>query len=323
MRRREFVKTTAVGAAAVVLGAGRAPAADAPAKPAKMPHRTYGKDGPKLSIIGFPGLVLRTLDQEGGNRLVAESIERGVSYFDVAPAYGDSEVKLGPALAPYRKNVFLACKTKMRDRDGAKAEFERSLERLKTDHFDLYQLHVLSDVKKDVDAAFAKGGVMEYVQELRKAGRVRYLGFSAHTEEAALAALDRFGWDSILFPVCFASWLKTGFGQKVVAKAREKGVTVLAIKALCRQRWTGRDPLRQKYRMWYQPVYDRAEAELALRFTLSQGVTAAVPPAHDEMHRLAMDLAPTVRPITDAETAKLKELAQTLNPLFPERPPTA
>ena len=120
-----------------------------------MPTRTYGKDGPKLSIIGFPGLMMRRVDQEQSNRLVAESIEHGVNYFDVAPAYGDAEVKLGPALATYRKKVFLACKTKLRDRAGAKAEFERSLERLRTDHFDLYQLHDRHDVAKDVDPAFA------------------------------------------------------------------------------------------------------------------------------------------------------------------------
>ncbi|MGB2824096.1 MAG: aldo/keto reductase, partial [Phycisphaerae bacterium] len=296
MRRRDFVKTTALGAAAMVLSAEPTAAAKPAAKSAEMPKRTYGKDGPKLSIIGFPGLVLHRVDQQEGNRLVAEAVERGVNYFDVAPAYGDAEVKLGPALEPYRKKVFLACKTKMRDRDGAKAEFERSCQRLRTDHFDLYQLHCLSSVEKDVDAAFAKGGVMEYLLELRKAGRIRYIGFSAHTEEAAIAALQRFRFDSILFPVSFASWLKTGFGPKVVKKARERGTTVLAIKAMCRQRWPKRDPMQRKYRMWYQPVTDRAEARLALRFTLSQGVTAAVPPSHVEPHKLAIDLAGEIRP---------------------------
>jgi len=320
MKRRDFVKTTAIGAAAVALGA---PAAGAAQKAPAMPKRQYGKDGPKLSVIGFPGLVLRRLDQEQSNRLVAETVERGVNYFDVAPAYGDAEVKMGPALAPYRKKVFLATKTKMRDRAGAKAEFERSLERLRTDHVELYQLHCLMDVEKDVKAAFATDGVMPYLQELRKAGKVRYLGFSAHTEEAALAAMDRFAWDSILFPISFAPWLKAGFGPKVVAKAKAKGITVLAIKGLCRQRWSPGDRERRKWQMWYQPVSDPAEAEMALRWTLSQPVTAAVPPAHVDMHKLALNLVPKIRPITDTEVAKLTALAQTLNPLFPQRPRTA
>jgi aryl-alcohol dehydrogenase-like predicted oxidoreductase len=323
MERRNFLKATALGAATVVLDGGPAQAAKQAAKAPAMPKRTFGKDGPKLSIIGFPGLVLRRVDQQQSDRLVAEAVERGVNYFDVAPAYGDAEIKLGPSLAPYRKEVFLACKTKRRDRDGVKAEFERSLERLRTDHFDLYQLHHLQVADSDMKPAFAKGGAMEYLQEQRKAGRIRYLGFSAHTEEAALAAMERFGFDSVMFPISFASWLKAGFGPKVVRRARELGVTVLAIKALCRQRWTRGDPLQRKYRMWYQPVHDRAEAELALRFTLSQGVTAALPPSHVDVHKLALDLAPTVRPIAAAEVARLKALAQTLNPLFPYRPRSA
>jgi len=322
MKRRDFTKTTAIGTAAVAIGAGRVRAAETPPKAAGMPKRTYGKDGPKLSIIGFPGLVLRRLDQKLSDRLVAEAIEQGVNYFDVAPAYGDAEIKLGPALKPFRKKVFLACKTKMRDGAGAKAELERSLERLRTDHFDLYQLHVLADVKKDVDAAFAKGGAMEYLREQRKAGRIRYLGFSAHTEEAALAAMERFQFDSVMFPISFASWLKAGFGPKVVKKAKARGATVLAIKAFCRQRWPKGDPGRRKYRTWYQPVTDRAEADLALRFTLSRGVMAAIPPSNVEVHKLALSLAPTVRPITDAEVARLKALAQKLDPMFPQRPRT-
>ena len=320
MKRRDFVKTTALGAAAVAIGSGPGRAAQAKAPAAEMPKRTYGKDGPKLSIIGFPGLVLRRVEEQAQcDRLVAEAVERGVNYFDVAPAYGDAEIKLGPALAPYRKKVFLACKTKMRDRDGAKAEFERSLERLKTDHFELYQLHVLADVAKDVDAAFAKGGAMEYLVEQRKAGRIRYLGFSAHTEEAAVAAMERFAFDSVLFPINFGSWLKVGFGPKVVEAARKRGATVLAIKSLCRQRWPEGDPERKKLQMWYKPVLDRTEARLALSFTLSHAA-AAVPPANVDSHKLALDVASEIKPVTDAELAQLKTLSQTLDPQFPHTP---
>jgi len=320
MKRRDFVKTTAFGAAAMALRGAPGQGAETTAGAGDMPLRPYGRDGVKLSIIGFPGLVLRNMEQEKANRLVAESVERGVNYFDVAPAYGDAEVKLGPALEAHRKNVFLACKTMHRDRDGAEADFKRSLERLRTDHFDLYQLHCLKEVAKDVDAAFAKGGVMEFIAEQRKAGRIRYVGFSAHTEEAALAALERFRFDSTLFPVNFGSWMKMKFGPRVVRKAAERGTAVLAMKGLCRNRWTQGDPLRKQFRMWYRPVHDRAEATLALRFTLSQPVVAAVPPANATVHRLALDLVPTVRPITQAETAELRALAETLDPLFPERP---
>ncbi|MBL7223719.1 MAG: aldo/keto reductase [Candidatus Brocadiae bacterium] len=316
MRRREFLRAGATGAAAVALRQRLALAAPKPSNAAVLPQRAY-KDDVKLSIIGFPGLALSKMkDEKEIATLVAESVERGCNYFDVAPRYGDAEVKLGPALAPFRKKVFLACKTALRNRDGAKMEFERSLERLKADRFDLYQLHVLKDVEKDVDAVFAKGGVMDYLLEQKKAGRIRYLGFSAHTEEAALAALERGVFDSILFPVNFGSYMKGKFGPRVVEDAKKRGVAVCAIKTFARQWWPKGDKTRGEWRLWYQPLHDRAEADLSLRFTMAQGAVSAVPAADARIHRLAMDVAGGVKPVGADELATLRALADTLNPVF-------
>jgi len=324
MKRRDFIKASTAGATAVALRESAAPAATtttaAEKKTGEFPKRTFAKNGPELSVITFPGLVLRKLTQEAGNKLVARSVQQGINYYDVAPAYGDAEIKLGPALAPYRKKVFLSCKTKMRDAAGAKMEFERSLKRLQTDHFDLYQLHVLTDVEKDVKAAFAKGGAMEYLIEQKKTGRIRYLGFSAHTEEAALAAMELFKFDSVMFPINFASWLKADFGPKVVDQAKSSGTSIIGIKTFARRRWKKGDPGRKRFPIWYEPTHDPAEATLALNFAMSQGLTATVPPASVEILKLALELAPKIREITPAETAKLKALAQTLNPLFPHKP---
>ena len=110
---------------------------------ARLPRREYGNTGAKLSIIGFPGFALKERDQERVARVVADAFERGVNYFDVAPQYGDAQERLGPALEPYRKNVFLACKTAERTRAGAATDLKASLEKLRTDHFELYQLHHL------------------------------------------------------------------------------------------------------------------------------------------------------------------------------------
>lgn len=318
MKRRDFIRASTVGAAAAAVGENSFSAAEA--KVADFPKRPYGQKGPKLSIIGFPGLVLRKMDQAAGNKLVAEAYERGINYFDVAPAYGDAEIKMGPALAPYRKKVFLACKTKMRDASGAKTEFERSLKRLKTDRFDLYQLHVLSNVESDVKAAFAKGGAMEYLMAQQKAGRIGYLGFSAHTEEAAMAAMELFKFDSVMFPINFASWLKADFGPKVVKKARAIGAAIVGIKTFARKRWERRnDPGRKRFSTWYEPTFDRAEADMALRFAMSKGLTSTIPPSSVEIHKLALDIAPNVKAITAAEIGKLKAAAKDLTPLFPHK----
>ncbi|MBM4038325.1 MAG: aldo/keto reductase [Planctomycetes bacterium] len=288
-----------------------------------MPRRPYGKTGDQLSIIGFGGIVVSKVEPAHAARVVAEAVERGVNYFDVAPTYGDAEEKLGPALEPYRKDCFLACKTAQRLRGPAAEEFRGSLERLRTGHFDLYQLHCLADVAKDVDVAFGKGGAMEVLMEEQRAGRIRHLGITAHTEAAALAAMERHGFASVLFPINFCTFLRHGLGARVIAEAQKRGMAILALKGLARQKWPSDDPRRKSFaKCWYQPATDRAEAELALRFTLGQPITAAVTPGEEAMLRLALDVggasAPRdLAPLTDAELQQLRSLADTLDPIFP------
>ncbi len=325
MERREFMRRGTLAAGSVVAGGllGRADAAsecepDCPCVNApKLPRRAYGDTGERLSIIGFGGIVVDGVEQEHANRVVAEAIEKGVNYFDVAPTYGDAEIKLGPALEPYRKDVFLACKTTQRTKEGAVAELQESLRRLRTEHFDLYQLHAISDVRKDVETAFGKNGAMETLLEARKQGQVRYLGFSAHSEEAALAALERYDFDSILFPINFASFYAGNFGPRVVAAAKAKGMARLALKAMARQRWPQDDPTRKQYpKCWYQPLTERSEAKLGLYFTLSQPITAAIPPGDESLFRLALDLALGFRPVSQKEKETLQHMARSLNPIF-------
>src|SRR5687767_7373422 len=130
MKRRDFLKSAALSSAVLasegILRTGEAAEVnDATSKPsnaARIPRREYGKSGVKLSIVGFGAIVVSKAEQPHANRVVAEAVERGVNYFDVAPSYADAEVKLGPALEPYRKDVFLACKSTGRDRAGLEKE---------------------------------------------------------------------------------------------------------------------------------------------------------------------------------------------------------
>jgi aryl-alcohol dehydrogenase-like predicted oxidoreductase len=324
VERREFLRKSTLAAGSVVAG-GVLPQVEATesscpcaANAAKLPRRAYGDTGERLSIIGFGGIVVNRVEQEHANRVVAEAVEKGVNYFDVAPSYGDAELKLGPALEPYRKDVFLACKTEHRTKEETAAELKESLKRLRTDYLDLYQLHAISDVQKDVDAVFAKGGAMEVFLEAKKQGQVRYLGFSAHSEEAALAALERYDFDSILFPINFATFYQSNFGPRVIEAAKSKGVARLALKALAKQKWPKDDPTRKRYsKCWYQPLTDRTEAKLALYFTLSQPITAAIPPGEESLFKMALELAWDFRPVSQREVETLRQMAQPLNPVFP------
>jgi len=284
---------------------------------ANLPRRPYGKTGIELSVIGFGGIVVTNEEQSMADRVVAEAVERGVNYFDVAPGYGNAEVKLGPALEPFRKDVILACKTNMRDRAGAEEQFRNSLERLRTDYFDIYQLHGIASVEKDVEPVFEKGGVMDMILERKKAGQIRHVGFSAHSHEAALAALDRYDFESVLMPINFATQLKGHFGQTIMDRALEKGAALLALKAMARQHWSEGHPDRERFnKCWYEPIQDPELAELALRWTLSQPVTAAIPPGNADLWRQAVEIGGRFKPITPAEETYLKEQAEPLNIIF-------
>ena len=328
MKRREFIRRSTIAAGSVTISrmlqatsiANELQRNNYSTNPARLPQRMYGNTGVKLSIIGFGGIVVKDAQQQQANHAVAEAIEKGVNYFDVAPTYGDAELKLGPALEPYRKKVFLACKTTQRKREGAAAELKESLKRLRTNYLDLYQLHAITDVKKDVDTVFSKNGAMEVFIEAKKKGQIRYLGFSAHSEEAALAAMERFNFDSILFPINFATFYKGNFGQKVIATAKSKAMAILALKSLARQQWPQGDPLHKKYsKCWYQPLTEREQARLGLYFTLSQPVTAAIPPGEESLFRMAVDLAMNLKPVLIDDLEKIKQMAESLNPIFQAR----
>jgi aryl-alcohol dehydrogenase-like predicted oxidoreductase len=317
MDRRSFLQ--AAGAAAVGVAASAATACARPAQEEdesslKLPRRPLGRTGERLSIVGFGGIVVKDQPQESANELVAQAIERDINYFDVAPAYGNAEERLGPALEPYRDQVFLACKTERRDRAGAESELRRSLERLRTDHFDLYQFHAVTKMA-EVDRILGEGGAMEAFLAAREEGLIRYIGFSAHSEQAALALLDRFEFDTVLYPINWVCWHAGNFGPAVVAKAEEQGAGILGLKALAlQQRQSGKTVEWPK--CWYEPAADPGQAALGLRFTLSRPVTAAVSPSHAELLWWACDAAERLTPLSEQEEAQLALRSADLQPLF-------
>lgn len=315
MTRRDFLHGSA--ATTTLLAAFPAGLGDVTREqvPGRLERRSLGRTGQMLSIIGFGGIVVKDATPDQARQRVREAIEAGVNYFDVAPTYGDAEEKLGPALAPYRREVFLACKTTERRATGATAELDRSLKRLQTDHFDLYQFHAVTTAA-DVETIFGPGGALEAFTAARQGGKVRFLGFSAHSVEAALAMLDRFRFDSILFPFSFATWHAGNFGPQVLARAKEQGVGILALKAMAKGPWPASATRASYPKCWYEPLSEPADAKLGLRFTLSHPITAAVPPGDENLFRLALTLARDLPPLTDAEAAGLKERARLGEPIF-------
>ena len=280
-----------------------------------VPKRLY-KDGISLSIIGFGGIIVCKEEQKVGDRYVAEAVDRGINYFDVAPSYfeGEAEIKQGIALKPYRDKVFLACKTGKRDAAGARAELETSLKRAHTDHFDLYQFHAVT-TDEDVKAIIGPGGAGEVFLQAKKEGKVKYLGFSAHSVEAAFALMDAFPCDSILFPLNFVTLSQGNFGAQILERAKSKGVARLALKAMAGGTW-GEKETHTYDKTWYKPAEDPQTRERALRFTLGLDISAAVPPGHYELFKEALEIACAYKPLSAAEQKELAETAKKYTPIF-------
>jgi predicted aldo/keto reductase-like oxidoreductase len=219
-------------------------------------------------------------------------------------------------LEPYRKDVFLACKTTQRNRNEALGELEKSLKNLRTDHFDLYQFHAVTTLE-DVEKIFAPGGAMEAFQEAKKAGKIRFIGFSAHSVEASLAMMDRYDFDTILYPVNYVTWYAGDFGAQVLERAKQKNMGILALKAMAKGPWPKDAPEKPKYpKCWYEPLTTVEDIRMGLRFTLSHPVTAAITPGDTGLFKMALGLKDTLKPLKGKEIAAIKEKGLAGDPLF-------
>jgi aryl-alcohol dehydrogenase-like predicted oxidoreductase len=311
MERRDFLKKSALTAAAVASTGFSSASPTAP-----IARRTLGKTGEHLSIIGFGGIVVMNEDPGHSQNIVAEAVDRGVNYFDVAPSYGDAQERLGPALAPYRKNCFLACKTEGRTKEASRKQLEESLRLLKTDHLDLYQFHALTKMS-DLDQVLGPGGAMETMEAAKKEGKIRYIGFSVHSAETALAAMERYHFDTVLFPVNFVLFSQANFGPQILERAKEKGMGILALKAMAKTVWSAdQKQSHPQPKCWYQPASFPDEASLGLRWTLGHPVTAALPPGDERYFRLAMDVAQNYKPLEPHEEQALLHRAGGVEPIF-------
>jgi predicted aldo/keto reductase-like oxidoreductase len=315
MKRRDFIKTTSLIAPAISLFPADLSEISRQSVSGGLEKRALGKTGEMLTILGFGGIIVRDFTPEASSSIVRFAIDAGVNYFDIAPAYGDAIIKLGPALEPYRKNVFLSCKTGKRKKEDARKDLEKSLKDMRTGHFDLYQFHAVTTID-DVNTILGKGGAMETFLEARKEGKIRFIGFSAHSVEAAMALMQGFDFDTILFPVNFTTWYAGNFGPQVLALAQEKKMGILAIKAMAKRPWPDGADTSKYPRCWYEPFTDEENIRMGLRFTLSHPVTAALPSGEEELYRIALNLRNHLEPLDNKEVEAIKAKALSGEPIF-------
>lgn len=281
-----------------------------------MQYREIGKTGEKISIVGLGGVTVMRLQQSEADSLVAEAVDRGVNYIDVAPSYEDAEERLGPALVGKRDKFFLACKTGQRTKKEAEEELNRTLSRLKTDHADLYQMHGL-DSPEELATALGPGGAMEAFEAAKAAGKIRYIGITGHSVENLISAIKTGRYSTVLYPINFSQFEIANYGPELLETAKTLGIGRMGIKAAAERKWNDdqeREELSPK--CWYRPLMEDGLFKLALRYTLSQDISAALPPGDVRLFKLAVDVAEDFKPINAEGLAELREASGQLEPLF-------
>jgi aryl-alcohol dehydrogenase-like predicted oxidoreductase len=245
--RRELIKlATACTALAITDCAGAAPPPRSPlptstsakARTGAIPRRRFAQTELTVSAIGVGGSHLAEApDENEAIRIVHEAIDAGIDFFDNAWEYhdGKSEEILGRALVGKRDGVFLMTKvcTHGRDRRVAMQQLEDSLRRLRTDHLDLWQIHECI-YDNDPELHFAKGGVIEALEQAKKDGKVRHVGFTGHKDPSIhLAMLGRgFPFDSAQMPLsCFDGTFRS-FERNVASEVVKRGMALIGMKSL-------------------------------------------------------------------------------------------
>ena len=255
-----------------------------------MEIRRLGKVGHKVSVLALGGAALWDVTQEEADAAIQMTIEHGVNYFDVSPRYGQAELRLGPWVERRRKEILLACKTADRGKTKAWESIRRSLDRLRTDYFDLYQFHLVSDIET-LNVILSPGGALEAVLEARDQGLVRYIGITGHRPYVQIEALNRFDFDTICFPlnrVIAARPNDYSDFAFLMEVAQKKDLGVIAIKAIAKQPW---ELGPHMYRTWYEPFSQQTDIDKGIWYTLSQEVSTTVMPADVRLWPMVIDAA--------------------------------
>jgi aryl-alcohol dehydrogenase-like predicted oxidoreductase len=286
-----------------------------------MDYRLLGQTGHKSSIVTLGCCALGRISQPVADDIIELALSRGVNHFDVAPMYGDAELRLRPWMMTHRKDIFLACKTNKWRKTEAAKELQQSLERLGTDYIDLYQFHGL-DGLSDLDAAFGPDGALQAMREAKDDGLIRYIGMTSHRPATLIEALRRYDLDTVLFPLNF---IITKYAcpeneyETLLTLAKQKKVGTIVMKAFAKRPWpphVATQPRESRpYSTWYEPFDQPTQIDLCLWYALSQGVTTVASACDVRLVPAILNAAERYRRLTPDEQTHLVNSAEDLLPL--------
>ena len=260
-----------------------------------MEYRTLGKTGLQISRMGFGGIPIQKIDKDGTRELMRKLLDAGVNYIDTARGYTVSEEYLGYALEGIREHFVLATKSMGRTKEAMEKDIATSLQNLRTDYIDLYQIH--NPNAKALEEVLAPGGALEALQEAKAQGKIGHIGITLHSVDLFRQAVD-FDWvETIMFPYNIVETQ----GEDLIAKCAEKNIGFICMKPLA------------------GGAID--DATTALRFVASNPNVTVVIPGMAEEKEIAQNVAATANtePLTAAEQAKITEIRDSLGTNFCRR----
>jgi len=232
----------------------------------------FGRLGHQSTRTLFGAASLSAVSQRDADRTLDVLMQYGVNHIDVAASYGDAELRIAPWLKRYPQQFFVATKTDQRSAAGGMEELERSLDRMGTDHVDLWQLHNLAD-PIEWDIALSPGGVIEAALEAKQQGLIGGIGVTGHGMQIAAThrrSLERFDFDSVLLPYNYITmqhdYYATNFNA-LVDTCRERNSAVQTIKSIAYKPWMGQEHTRAT---WYKPLEDQDDIDAAVWWVLAR-----------------------------------------------------
>jgi aryl-alcohol dehydrogenase-like predicted oxidoreductase len=236
-----------------------------------IPLQPFGRTGHTSTRIIFGAAAFWKCTPAIGERTLTMLLEHGVNHIDVAASYGEAEDHVGPWMERHRDRFFLATKTGERGYEGAKTELKRSLERLRVDSIDLWQLHNLVD-EAEWETAMGPAGALEAAIEARDKGLVKFIGVTGHgvtVAEMHRRSLERFPFDSVLLPLNYTMMQNPTYAadfEVLTQICREQGVAMQTIKSLAVGAWGEGD--QRTTRTWYEALTEQPDIDLAVHWVL-------------------------------------------------------
>lgn len=284
-----------------------------------METRRFGRTGHMSTIAIFGAAAFWQISQADADKAIEQVIEAGINHIDIAPSYGQAEERVGPWMPRERGRFFLGCKTTERTREGAWNEMQRSLKRLQTESFDLYQCHAITTME-ELDAVTMKGGALESFEQARREGLTRYLGITGHgadTPKIFLEALRRFDFDSILFPLNFVQMAIPEYRkntEELIATCKAKDVGTMIIKTITKAPWGERPHTATT---WYEPFDQQDEIQKAVNFALSYDVTGLCTAGDTRILPMVLKACENFTRLSRSRLEEMIESGKQHEPLFP------